>query len=313
LKKQIEGHMRTIEVLRDALSSNAVSRPHGRNHPVQPASDDPIDGLLQLGESMIEHETVPDLEETTSRAQQEDIHHEGRHSQVPELRTPSRHDSAIIIPEAPVQPTEQPLGHSFTTFTHLISGDRPPMPSHLPPSTIRTAESDSTERSAVSNAFDGSIDSCQEGEIISRNLQRDNGDDNNYMSVEPLSHIIHLSRPESFSAVDGYIIDGRRSRFVAAGLWKNTEKNLISQAYAELCGLDVTPLVRYEGKDSLVEFWNGTTVEWVGTTIVRWSADRSNTNSFTTPCLVCDLWERAPQIIFGGPFVSKRAYYENQG
>lgn len=307
--------MRTIEVLRDALSSYTASRPHGLTHPVQSASFDPIDGLLQLGESMIEHETVPVLDETASRAQQVDIHDNGsRHPEVPEFRTQSSKDSTIIIPEAPIQSTGNYSGDPFTTFLHQLSRVRPPTPIHLTPRTIRTAESHSTERSEVSNASNWSLDSCQEGESISGNLkQHDNGDDNNYMSVEPLPHIIHISQPESRSRVDGYIIDGRRFRFVTAVLWKNVEKNLISQAYAARCGLPVTFLEGDGGEDILIEFWYGSRIQCVGETIVRWSPDQTIKKPFTTRCLVCDLGERAPDIIFGNPFITKRAHYEKVG
>jgi hypothetical protein len=311
--------METIEVFRNLQPSHPPTRLNQSRHTVYSQNVNLPDNLSELAHSMIEHEKVP-IRESNSRRPHAAAH--GSPEPHPQARQnnprPVPNTGIDIVSESPTESTDSsqyitpsdmevsPLSSNMST----ASQDAREFAVQPPASDLSTIfyERGSTGRRRMSNATSSSPDS-QFGEssrsfnVQPKRLRRES----NFLAVEPTSPVIHVGPSPHTPNFEGNIDTPSGIKHLKVLLGKNIEQNVISQAYAERCGLQVESLGEGE-EDTWVEFGKSQRKKCIGAATVQW---RIGERSFPVRCFVCKGGVRG--LVFGKPFIEKDKSYQNSG
>jgi hypothetical protein len=276
------------------------------------------EALVELGESIVNNDTIPDVEHSSTSS-----------------RKPGTNNDLYAVPVA--------IGHSRTspvsTSRHLRHRRSPirsrqilrPTVEHAPP--LAHTETDiykdadqglSGSESEESGSFDlrrlptemmdpgeGPSALTAEGHPESPLYTSGPSAEGDFISVHPTTyHLEFNSRlSPSLESIKGYIntTDGWKS--ATALLDTELPQSIISRAYAKELGLEIQ--LPEEAQEA---FWirvdNGQERKSTGFIAVEWSQGAFLDNrAFRVHCLVYDDRDEIKTIVFGAPFLNKRKHY----
>lgn len=287
-----------------------------RSHSIQPQNIYRAEVLLRLGESMVDGRPVP--APATNLSATHTSMHGNRELHLPVRQQASRrvYDSAIsMVAESPMdsRDSNQYLTLSDVSSSQLsntTSQDNREVSLQPPASVLPSIPVDrgSSRRESTSNTTSSSSYLRHRETHNSVNARlRHHRQESDFISVKPTSSIIHVGPPPHSPNFEGDIDIPSGVKHVKVLLGKNIEGNVMPQAYAERCGLQVESLGEGE-EDTWVEFGKSQRKKCIGAATVQW---RIGERSFPVRCFVCKGGVRG--LVFGKPFIEKNKSYQNSG
>jgi hypothetical protein len=265
--------------------------------------------LVDLGESMVQSGAIPEAAHSSiSSPTLRD--HDDLYSASP---VGERHQHSQTQPSRKLRHTGSPIGLQHTISHSRESSRRPhnsgPRPGTNTVGAVRSREvrlnqeppqsqavippsasKPKIEEVRVSNTLHPSPVSPQEGDFI---------------SVTPISYVLHLSQDSVMEAVSGYINTSNGRMSTTALLDKSLDQNIISAAFATKNTLIIQA---HDEKDegTEIDFGNGKKERSLGTVTLEWSQSMYE-GGVRIHCLVYE--HNIRDLVFGKPFVVKTRHY----
>jgi hypothetical protein len=285
----------------------------------QVQADDPFLGLQEdiqnvladLGESMVQHGTIPEATHSSISSptlrDDDDLYNASllgerhQHSQTRPPRELRHAGSPIGLQHTILHSREfsrRPHNSGPRLETNIVGGVRSeevsileeaPQPQAVIPLSVPEPN---IQEVTVSNTtiLHPSPVSPQEGDFI---------------AVTPISYVLHLSQDSVMEAVSGYINTSSGRMSTTALLDKSLEQNIISAAFATKNTLVIQAHDEKE-EDIEIDFGNGKKEKSLGTVTLEWS-ESIYEGSVRIHCLVYE--HNIRDLVFGKPFVVKTKHY----
>lgn len=293
------------------------SRPTVSSGIRQPPLTDCIEVLLELGKSLVKDETVPSPE--TRRKRQAIYIMDNNQNRSLEQEHPLRQmqDSAVSLNLR--SPTRSRRNRSRSRRTEVrTSQPSTPMPTNaqdIRPVLLsvsfaaqNTAElvQNGVVTSRTTDVTSSSSGSYRSNEyIIEPSPQAPLHNESEFINVRPLQGHIPFPQPNSTPSLKGYIRTPSGCELIEARVNRQTMSSVISQAYAEKCGLEVNQLE--DDVDMWIYFSPRRAKKCKATVTIRWSPEQIGQRLFPVQCFVCK--DYPMDIVFGKSFLDKREDY----
>ena len=271
--------------------------------------------LVDLGESMVQHGTIPEAAHSSISSPTLGDHDDLYNASLPG----ERHQHSKRQPPRELRHAGSPIGRQHTISHSRESSRRPhnsgPRLERNIIGVVRSEEVSLIEDPPQSQAvIPLSAPEPNIQKVIVSNtttlqpipVSPQEGD---FISVAPISYALHLSQDSVMEAVSGYINTSNGRVSTTALLDKSLEQNIISAEFATKNTL-VIQAHDEEEEDVWIEFGHGEREKSLGTVTLEWS-DSMHEGIVRIHCLVYE--HNIRNLVFGKPFVVKTKHYGHGG